>query len=103
MASPFQVYDLTPKIKKISHVRDWQSTPLEWLSITRDLDLGSGHIFLLSQLTTLTIQNSVPLSLLAQDLPFSQIFPTIVSLLASGLTPWLYDWSVSSEQLCFYF
>ena len=43
------------------------------------------------------------LSLLAQDLPFSQIFPTIDSLPASGLTPRLYDWSVSSEHLGFYF
>jgi len=32
----------------------------------------------------------------------SQIFPTIDSLPASGLTPRLYDWSVSSEQF-FYF
>jgi len=30
-------------LTKISPVQDWQSTPLEWLSITRDLDLGSGH------------------------------------------------------------
>jgi len=30
-------------ILKFSPVRDWRSTPLEWLSITRDLDLGSGH------------------------------------------------------------
>ena len=31
--------------KKFSAVRDWRSTPLEWFSITRDLDLdlGSGH------------------------------------------------------------
>jgi len=31
--------------EKISPVRDWQSTPLEWLSNSRylDLDLGSGH------------------------------------------------------------
>jgi len=31
--------------QKFSTVRDWRSTPLEWLSITRDLDLdlGSGH------------------------------------------------------------
>ena len=43
------------------------------------------------------------LSLPAQDLPFSQIFPTIDSLPASGLTPRLYDWSVSSEHLGFYF
>ena len=30
---------------KISPVRDWRSTPLAWLSSTRDLDLdlGSGH------------------------------------------------------------
>jgi len=41
------------------------------------------HIFLLSQLTTLTIHNSLSLSLPAQDLLFSQIFPTIDSLPAS--------------------
>jgi len=31
---------------KISPVRDWWSTPLEWLSSSRDLDLdlGSGHM-----------------------------------------------------------
>jgi len=29
---------------KISPMRDWRSTPLEWLSSTRDLDLGSGHM-----------------------------------------------------------
>ena len=63
----------------------------------------SCHIFLLSQLTTLTIHNSLSLSLPAQDLPFSQIFPTIDSIPASGLTLWLYDWSVSSEHLGFYF
>jgi len=34
---------------------------------------------------------------------FLQIFPTIDSLPASGLTPRLYDWSVSSEHLGFYF
>jgi len=30
---------------KVSPVRDWRSTPLEWISSTRDLDLdfGSGH------------------------------------------------------------
>ena len=34
-----------PEIEKFSPVRDRRSTPLEWLSITRDLDLdlGSGH------------------------------------------------------------
>ena len=62
----------------------------------------SCHIFLLSQLTTLAIHNSLSLSLPAQDLPFSQIFPTIDSLPASGLTPRLYDWSVSSERLGFF-
>ena len=60
------------------------------------------HIFLLFQLTTLTIHNSLSLSLPAQDLPFSQIFPTIDSLPASGLTPRLYDCTVSSEYLGFY-
>jgi len=34
---------------------------------------------------------------------FTLIFPTIDSLPASGLTPRLYDWSVSSEHLGFYF
>ena len=63
----------------------------------------SCHIFLFSQLSTLTIRNSLSLSLPAQDLPFSQMFPTIDSLPASGLTPRLYDWSVSSEHLGFYF
>jgi len=28
---------------KISPVGDWRSTPLEWLSSTRDLDPGLGH------------------------------------------------------------
>ena len=51
----------------------------------------------------LGIHNSLSLSLPAQDLPFSQIFPTIDSLLASGLTLRLYDWTVSSEHLSFYF
>jgi len=36
------------------------------------------------------MHSSLSLSLPAQDLPFSQIFPTIDSLLASGLTPRLY-------------
>ena len=39
----------------------------------------------------------------SRDLLFSQIFPTIDSLPASGLTPRLYDRSVSSEHLGFYF
>jgi len=43
------------------------------------------------------------LSLPAQNLPFSQIFPTTDSLPASGLTPRLYDWTVSSEHLGLYF
>ena len=38
------------------------------------------HIFSLCQLTTLTIHNSLVLSLPPQDLPLSQIFPTIDSL-----------------------
>ena len=29
--------------QKISPVRNWRSTPLRWLSSTRDLDLGSGQ------------------------------------------------------------
>ena len=36
-------------------------------------------------------------------LPFSQIFPTIDSLPASGLSPLLYDWTASSEHLGFLF
>ena len=34
------------KVQQFSSMRDWRSTPLEWLSITRDpdLDLGSGHM-----------------------------------------------------------
>jgi len=42
------------------------------------------------------------LSLPAQYLPFSQIIPTIDFLLASGLIPRLYDWTISSEHLGFY-
>ena len=38
------------------------------------------------QLNTLTIHNSLSLSLPAQDLPLSQIFPAIDSLPASVLT-----------------
>jgi len=45
------------------------------------------HIFSLCQVTTLTIHNSLSLSLAAQDLYLSQHFPTIDSLPASGLTP----------------
>jgi len=45
----------------------------------------SYHISSLCQLTTLTIHNSLFLSLPPQDLPLSQIFPTIDSLPASGL------------------
>ena len=63
---------------------------------------SSCHIFLLSQLSTLTTHNSLSLSLPAQDLPFSQIFPTRDSHQASGLTSWLYDWSISSEHLGFW-
>ena len=47
----------------------------------------SYHFFSLCQLTTLTIHNSISLSLPAQDLPLPQIFPPIDSLPASGLTP----------------
>ena len=64
----------------------------------------SYHFFSLCQLTTLIIHNSLSLSLPAQDLPLSQIFPTIDSL--PGLrtaTPRLYDWTVSSEHLRFLF
>ena len=64
---------------------------------------SKNRLFLnLSHLTILTIHNSLSLSLPAQDLPFSQIFPTIDYLPDSGLTPRLYDWSVSSEHLGFY-
>ena len=44
-----------------------------------------------------------PIECSACPLPFPQIFPTIDSLPASGLTPRLYDWSVSSEHLGFLF
>jgi len=44
-------------------------------------------IFSLCQLTTLTIHNSLSVSLPVQNLPLLQIFPTIDSLPASGLTP----------------
>ena len=47
-------------------------------------DACSYHSFSLCQLT---IHNSLSLSLPAQDLPLSQIFPSIDSLPASGLTP----------------
>ena len=47
----------------------------------------SYHIFSLCQLTILTIHNSLSLSLPPQDLPLPQIFLTIDSLSASGLTP----------------
>jgi len=41
----------------------------------------------------------------AQDLRLSQIFPTIDSLPALGLTPWTLYWTVFSEHLgfCYYF
>jgi len=47
----------------------------------------SYHIFSVCQLTTLTIHNSRSLSLPPEDLPLSQIFPTIDFLQASGLAP----------------
>jgi len=37
-----------------------------------------------------------------QSLPLSQIFPTIDSLPASGLTPQIFDWTVPSEHLGFF-
>jgi len=46
-------------------------------------------------------QDTTDLAVHQLNLPFSQIFPTIDSLLASGLTPRLYDWPVSSEHLGF--
>jgi len=70
--------------------------------LQREFGEGKG-VFLLFQLTTLTIHNSLSLSLPATYLPFSQIFPIIDSLPASGLTPRLYDWTVSSEHFGFYF
>jgi len=47
----------------------------------------SYHIFSLCELTILTIHNSPSRPPPAQDLPLSQIFPTIGSFPASGLTP----------------
>jgi len=52
---------------------------------------------------TLAVHNSLPLSLPAQDLPLSQIFPTTDSLPASGLTTQTYDRTVTSEHLGFSF
>ena len=63
----------------------------------------SYHIFSLCQLTTLTIHNSLSLSLPAQDLHVSRTFHTINSIPASGLTPSLFDWTVSSDHLGFLF
>ena len=60
------------------------------------------HIFLLSQLTTLTIHNSVSLSLPAQDLPLSQIFPSIDSFQPQDWLHGLHDWTVSSSMSVFF-
>jgi len=50
--------------------------------------------------TSITLSLSLP----AQDLPLSQIFPTIDSLPASVLTSIdFYDWNVSSEHIGFWF
>jgi len=54
------------------------------------------------QLTTLTIHNSLCL-LPSQDLPISQIFPTIDSLWPQDWLHRLYDWTISSEHLVFCF
>jgi len=62
------------------------------------------HIFSLCQLTTLTINKSLSLLLPAQNLPLSQIFPTLDSLPTVRPRDWLhwpYDWTVSSEHLGF--
>ena len=68
--------------------RDWgvRTTLRGWGSAHMSFRC-SYHFFLLCQLTTLTIHNSISLSLSAQDLPLPQIFPPIDSLPASGLTP----------------
>ena len=55
------------------------------------------HLLTLCQLTTLAIHKCLTLSPPAQDLPLSQIFPTIDSLLAPGLTPRTLRLAVSSE------
>jgi len=70
----------------------YQSTfiPRIWWTLVRGPTIPCGdmhqscsyHIFSLCQLTTLTIHNSLSLSLPAQNLPLSQIFSTIDS---SGL------------------
>jgi len=39
---PVRLYAALKLTKKISPVRDWRSTPSEWLSCTRDLDLDLG-------------------------------------------------------------
>ena len=63
----------------------------------------SYHIFSLCQLTSLTIDNSLSLSLPAQDLPLSRIFPTIGFLPASGWLYGHYDWTIPSQHLRFCF
>ena len=78
----------------------WYASPCLWNQRSSSLSVNlihslclcpacsrSYHIFSLCQFTTLTIHNPLSLSLPAQDLPLSQIFPIIHSFPASGLTP----------------
>ena len=70
----------------------------------------SYHVFSLCQLTTLTLHNSLSLSLPTQDLPLPRILPTTDSILVSELTPltlWLdrffwasQFWFLVSSLLC---
>jgi len=57
--------------------------------------------FVLNFLLSWPSHNAVDISNSYHDFLFNQIFPTIDSLPASGLTTRLYDWSVSSEHLGF--
>jgi len=65
-----------------SSLRQPHSALCLWLACS-----WSYHIFALCQLATRTTHNSHSIQLPAQNLPFSQIFPTIRSLPVSGMTP----------------
>jgi len=62
------------------------------------LSLTCSYIFSLCQLTTLTIHNSLSLSLQAQNLHLPQIFPTIDSSVQTDSTNFMTG-TVSSEHL----
>jgi len=93
----------------------YQSTfiPRIWWTLVRCPTIPCGdmhqpcfyHIFSLCQLTTLTIHNSLSLSLPAQNLPLSQIFPTIdsSSLRTDSTDLWLNHFFWASRFLFFSF